>query len=96
MLGAQLGFLASNILACSCRAGGAMALLCGRVDTSIIQLVGRWRSDVMLRYLHLQAGSLINGMAATMLNAGAFQLTPGQEVPALAAHLLIEEPALVK
>jgi len=74
-----------------------MALLCGRVDPSIIQLVGRWRSDVMLRYLHLQAGSLLmSGMAATMLNAGAFQLIPGQEVPALAAPLLVEVPALVE
>jgi hypothetical protein len=96
MLGPQLGFLASDVSARSCRAGGAMALLCGRVDTSIIQLVGRWRSDVMLRYLHLQAGSLMSGMAATMLNAGAFQLIPGQEVPALAAPLLVEVPALVE
>jgi hypothetical protein len=54
----------------TCRAGGAMALLCGRVDTSIIHLVGRWRSDVMLRYLHLQAGALTNNLSSTMLRAG--------------------------
>jgi hypothetical protein len=38
----------------------------------------------------------MSGMAATMLNAGAFQLIPGQEVPALAAPLLVEVPALVE
>jgi hypothetical protein len=32
-----------------------MALLNGGVDTDIIRLIGRWRSDKMLRYLHVQA-----------------------------------------
>ncbi len=73
-----------------------MALLCGRVDTSIIQLVGRWRSDVMLRYLHLQAGALMSNLSGTMLQAGAFHLVPGQEVPAAAAPLLVEVPAFVE
>jgi len=71
---------------------GGMALLCGRVDTSIIQLVGRWRSDVMLRYLHLQAGALMSTLAQTILQAGSFHLVPGQEVPAAAIPLLIEVP----
>jgi hypothetical protein len=92
ILGPHLGFNAEDVSARSCRAGGAMALLCGRVDTSIIQLVGRWRSDVMLRYLHLQAGALMSNLASTMLQAGAFQLIPGQEVPAAAAPLLVQIP----
>jgi hypothetical protein len=96
ILGPQLGFNASDVSARSCRAGGAMALLCGRVDTSIIQLVGRWRSDVMLRYLHLQAGALMSNLSGTMLQAGAFHLVPGQEVPAAAAPLLVEVPAFVE
>ena len=37
------------------QAGGAMALLMARVDTDTIRLEGRWRSDVMLRYLHMRA-----------------------------------------
>jgi hypothetical protein len=92
ILGPQLGFNPDDVSARSCRAGGAMALLCGRVDTSIIQLVGRWRSDVMLRYLHLQAGALMSNLSGTMLRAGAFHLVPGQEVPAAAAPLLVEVP----
>jgi hypothetical protein len=95
-MGPQLGFNADDVSARSCRAGGAMALLCGRVDTSIIQLVGRWRSDVMLRYLHLQAGALMSNLSSTMLQAGAFHLVPGQDVPAAAAPLLVEVPAFVE
>jgi len=52
LIGPALSFLPSDISARSARAGGAMALLCGRIDASIIQLVGRWRSKVMLRNLH--------------------------------------------
>ena len=96
ILGPQLGFNTTDVSARSCRAGGAMALLCGRVDTSIIQLVGRWRSDVMLRYLHLQAGALMSDLSATMLQAGAFHLIPGQDVPTTIAPLLAEVPDFVE
>jgi hypothetical protein len=69
---------------------GAMALLCGHVGTSIIQLVGRWRYDAMIRYLHLQAGTLMSNLSSTMLHAGAFHLIPGQDVPNVVAPLLAE------
>jgi hypothetical protein len=92
ILGPELGFNADDVSARSCRAGGAMALLCGKVDTSIIQLVGRWRSDVMLRYLHLQAGALMSELSSTMLQVGAFHLVPGQEALPAAAPLLVEVP----
>lgn len=92
LIGPTLGFLPADVSARSARAGGAMALLCGRVDTSIIQLVGRWRSDVMLRYLHLQAFPLMKHFARTMLTAGSFQLVPGQNVPPSVAPLLAKVP----
>ncbi len=50
-----LGFNPTDVSARSLRAAGAMALLCAHVDTDIIRLVGRWRSDEMLCYLHVQA-----------------------------------------
>jgi hypothetical protein len=97
ILGQQLIFNAGNVSARSCRAGDAMALLCGRVDTSIIQLVGRSRSDVILRYLHLQVGALMSNLSSTMLRTGAFHLIPGQDVPNAAASLLVGEvPAYVE
>ena len=67
----------SSISARSTRAGGAMALLCAGVDSDRIRLVGRWRSDEMYRYLHVQAQPVMTGLSAAMLRGGAFRLTPG-------------------
>ena len=53
------------------KALGAMALLCGaQVDTNIIGLLGRWRSDKMLCYLHLSAETVMCNFASRMLNHG--------------------------
>jgi hypothetical protein len=79
----RLGFLAKNISARSLRAAGAMALLCAQVDTDIIRLLGRWRSDEMLRYLHVQAAPVMRDFAKRMLNHGDFVLHPQQDVPSL-------------
>ena len=78
----------TNIQTRSLRAGGAMALLCGRVDTDTIKLVGRWRSDAMFRYLHAQATPVLANLANKMLVHGTFTLAPGAEVPEVEAHLL--------
>ena len=48
-MGPQVGLTPEDVSARSMRAGGAMALLMARVDTDTIRLMGRWRSDVMLR-----------------------------------------------
>ena len=76
----QLGFLPSDVSARSLRAAGAMALLCAQVDTDVIRLIGRWRSDEMLRYLHVQAEPVMRGFAPRMLNA-EFTLLPNSDVP---------------
>jgi hypothetical protein len=77
----HLGLAPNEITARSLRAGGAMALLCGRVDTDTIRLVGRWHSDAMFRYLHGQALPIIKNLAKTMLQHGCFTLTPGAYNP---------------
>jgi hypothetical protein len=80
-LGFGLGFTAQEVSARSLRAGGAMALLVSKkVDTDIIQLLGRWRSDEMLRYLHLTAEPIMHNFAQQMLNAD-YTLSPHQLVP---------------
>ena len=81
-LGPGIGIVASDVTARSLRAGGAMALLCAQVDTNIIRLLGRWQSDVMLRYLHLQAQPVMRDFARRMLHGGDYNLFPGQTVPA--------------
>jgi hypothetical protein len=56
----------------------------------IIQLVWGWRSNVMLRYLHLQFIALMrSNLSSTMLQSGEFHLVPSQEV-AVTAPLLVE------
>jgi hypothetical protein len=45
----RIGISPDEVSACSLRAGGAMALLCGKVDKNLIQMLGRWHSDAMIR-----------------------------------------------
>ena len=79
-LGHDLGFLKNEVSARSLRAGGAMALLVAKVDPDVIRLLGRWRSDEMLRYLHLSAQPIMMKFARRMLHANytmaATQLVP--------------------
>jgi hypothetical protein len=53
-----------------------MALLCAKVDTDMIRLLGRWRSDKMLRYLHVQTFPIMAPLANQMLQHGNFTLMP--------------------
>ena len=78
LLGAQYGFLPSDVSARSLRAAGAMALLCAHVDTDRIRLIGRWRSDEMLRYLHVQAEPVMRNFSSQMLTGGNFAFIPNQ------------------
>jgi len=72
----QYNLLPSDVSARSLRASGAMALLCKQVDTDLIRLMGRWRSDEMLRYLHLQAQPVMHSFAEKMLQGGDYSLLP--------------------
>lgn len=72
---------ANSVTARSLRASGAMALLCQSVDPNIIRLLGRWRSDEMFRYLHLQAEPLMHGFAKRMLLGGNYRLLPPDDPP---------------
>jgi hypothetical protein len=87
------GFPPNEISARALRAGGAMALLCARVDDNIIKLVGRWRSDQMLRYLHLQAYPQMHTFARLMVTGGTFRLLNHQPIPEAAVPLLAQVPA---
>jgi hypothetical protein len=58
-----------------------MALLCAQVDSNVIRLLGRWHSDEMLRYLHVQAEPVMRDFSRRMLLGGSFTLLPNQAVP---------------
>mmetsp|Transcript_39571 Transcript_39571/g.114535 ORF Transcript_39571/g.114535 Transcript_39571/m.114535 type:complete len:260 (-) Transcript_39571:418-1197(-) len=83
LLGPTHGFLPHHVSARSLRASGAMALLCADVDTDRIRLIGRWRSDEMLRYLHVQAEPVMRNLSPRMLLGGHFSLLPNNAVPLL-------------
>ena len=85
VLSPDLGILPSEVSARSTRAGGAMALMCAGVDSDRIRLIGRWRSDELYRYLHVQAQPVMNGIAAAMFHGGNYRLTPGSQPTLLAA-----------
>ena len=87
-----LGFAPNDVNARSLRAGGAMALLCVRVDADTIRLVGHWRSDAMFRYLHAQALPLIRDLSRIMLTHGAYTLLPGTDIPQPTAQLVAAAP----
>ena len=76
VIGQQYGLQPSDISARSLRCSGAMALLCASVDTDIIRLIGRWRSDEMFRYLHTQAAPLTQHLSRRMVDAGSYVLVP--------------------
>jgi hypothetical protein len=80
-LGPDLGFLPSDVSARCLWAAGAMALLLAQVNPNVIRLIGRWRSDKMLRYLHVQAYPLMKDYARKMLSAGQYNLIPNHLVP---------------
>jgi hypothetical protein len=58
-------YTAADVSIRSARAGGAMALLCAGVDGDRIRMIGRWRSDEMYRYLHVQAQPVIGNFRPT-------------------------------
>ena len=45
------------------------------VDPDTIHLVGRWRSDTMLRYLRTTENSFTEGLSANMFKHGDYVLT---------------------
>jgi hypothetical protein len=63
VLGPTYGIQPSDISIRSLRSSGTMALLCAKVDTDMIRLLRRWRSDEILRCLHVQFFPLLPPLA---------------------------------
>jgi hypothetical protein len=78
----RTGITAEEVSARSLRAGGAMALLCGKVD-NLIQILGLWHSDAMIRYLHMQTQPIVQHFAEKMYNNGNYSFLPDETVPLL-------------
>jgi hypothetical protein len=75
------GIEASEVRTRSLRAGGAMALLHARVDFNNIRTMGRWNSNAMMRYLHVQAQPILGNYANHMFNQGTYSFLTEETVP---------------
>jgi len=60
----------------SLRPGGATALLCANIDSDVIMLLGRWKSNAMFRYLRVQALAHSVNLAQKMLDHGKYTFAP--------------------
>ncbi len=61
-----------------------MALLRADVDPMVVQLMGRWKSDIMLRYLHRSTLDT-SDLSVRMLSGGTFVIPQHQHLPLAAA-----------
>ena len=76
LMGHQVGFTPEDVSARSMRAGSTIALLMTYFDTDTIRLVGRWRSNVMLSYLHTTAQTFTEVLASRMVQHGNYGIIP--------------------
>ena len=79
--GTHLGFTHQDISARFLLAAGAMALLCYGVYNDIISLIGLWRSNEMLRYLHVQTEPIMRNFSKIMISHGNYNWLLHNEVP---------------
>ena len=68
----RLGLRADCIGTHSIRSGAAMAMHLAGIPSEMIQLVGRWRGQIFMRYLQIQVPDSTIGLAARMTNRQTF------------------------
>ncbi len=71
---------------------GPIALLCAGIDGDRIRLIGRWKSDEMYLYLHVQAQPVMSVVAAEMFRSGHHRILPGSTFSTLPAGPLTALP----
>ena len=90
--GVQLDITPDEVSARSPRAGGATALLCANVNPNVIQLLGQWKFNAMIRYLHVLAQPVIGKYATRMSHRGNFTFGPGNQLLPDFAMYVAPEP----
>ena len=86
--GTHLGFTHHDVSARSLLAAGAMALLYSGVDNDIISLVGRWRSDEMMWYLHMQDEPIMRNFSKLMISHGNYNFYRKMKYPSTKSFCL--------
>ena len=94
-LEAVTGIKPALISARSLRPGGATALLCADIESDVIKLLGRWKSDAMLRHLRVAAQAQRKRLAQAMLTHGNCTFSPDVTPDSAAEQLPNEAPATI-
>ena len=71
-----IGFTKADISVSSLCAGQSIALLMAWVESNNIRLVGRWRSDMMIRYLYTTSKSFTEGLSVKIFQHGTYMFIP--------------------
>ena len=79
--GPNLVFEAKDVSDLLLRSTGSMALLCAGVNSNIIKLIGRWRSDDILCYLYVQVEPIMRDFSKLMITHGNNSFMSQQEAP---------------
>jgi hypothetical protein len=58
-----------------------MALLHGHSDMNNIHMMGRWNSNAMMRYLHVQDQPVMDNYTARMFNQGTYSFLLDETIP---------------
>jgi hypothetical protein len=74
------GFDMKHIGTHSVRASGAMALYLNKVSEEKIMLLGRWRSNTWLTYIHTQISAVTAGISRIMRRPVVFHNVAGRQV----------------
>ena len=74
--GPSIVFTEANISELSLHAVGAIVLLVAWVDPDTIRVLGRWRSDTMLLYLHTTSKIFTEDLAVKLYQHGTYAIIP--------------------
>jgi hypothetical protein len=79
LIGPDVGLCKGDMSARSMHAGGAMAFLCVQVNGNTIKLISHCQSDLVMRYLNIQARPIMHNFSAQILQHGTYKLVPNYQ-----------------
>ena len=72
----NLGFSGDDVGTHSIRAGGATTMVLAKVDTYVIKLQGRWKSDAFMKYIRKQVQQFSSDISDKMILKEHFNHVP--------------------
>ena len=72
----NLGFDSKEVGTHSIRSVGAMALCLAEVETYMVKIIGRWKSDCFMKYIRKQIQQFTSGITERMIQREHFNHVP--------------------